>query len=326
MEGFKSFVLSEIELNNLTVLTGLNSSGKSSVIQALRIIKHSITENKISLIPGHGSVAELRNVNVSGKVLLTVFDKDNNSHSITIPGKFKKSTKLVFPKLIYVSANRFGPQSFIPIFNDLEFADSLGPNGENVLKCIELNKFNELPQELKHPEAKSYTFLTNLIEWLREISPGVDFSYELSQKSDTSYSTFNEFRANNVGSGLSFVLPVITALLMGSLEPNSMVIIENPEAHLHPKGQAAMARLIALVASLGSQVIIETHSDHIFNGLRVFAKQNEGFNEKVSLYWFELDKNKNTNDTRIELTSDGRLDNWPTSFFDQFENDLTKLL
>ena len=52
-----------------------------------------------------------------------------------------------------------------------------------------------------------------------------------------------------------------------------LIVIENPETHLHPKGQANLAKLIALVAEQGVQIIIETHSDHIINGLRVATKQ-----------------------------------------------------
>jgi len=84
------------------------------------------------------------------------------------------------------------------------------------------------------------------------------------------------------GFGLSYTLPVITALLVGTLIPNSLVIIENPEAHLHPRGQTEIARLIALCAQVGTQIIIETHSDHLFDGIRIAAKNKPGFCGKCS--------------------------------------------
>ncbi|WP_180834594.1 AAA family ATPase, partial [Vibrio parahaemolyticus] len=66
------------------------------------------------------------------------------------------------------------------------------------------------------------------------------------------------------------VLPIVLALLV--TKPGGLVIIENPEAHLHPKGQSYLGRLIQRTAEAGVQVIIETHSDHLLNGIRVAAR------------------------------------------------------
>src|SRR4029078_5782856 len=77
------------------------------------------------------------------------------------------------------------------------------------------------------------------------------------------------YRPTNVGFGLSYSLPMITVLL--SAIPSSIVLLENPEAHCHPRGQSQLARLIAM-ASKRLQVIVETHSDHLMNGLRVAVR------------------------------------------------------
>lgn len=96
-------------------------------------------------------------------------------------------------------------------------------------------------------------------------------------------------RSENVGFGISYALPVIVALL--SAKPGALILIENPEAHLHPEGQAKMAELISLIAQAGVQVIIETHSDHIINGILISCKKYEqnlpfGINkENVRLYY-----------------------------------------
>jgi predicted ATPase len=118
---------------------------------------------------------------------------------------------------------------------------------------------------------------------------------------------------------------VITALLVGTILPNSLVIIENPEAHLHPKGQTEIARLIALCTQVGAQVIVETHSDHLFDGIRIAAKQYK-MAQDVQIYWFELDKNKNTMVYSPVLSNDGRIDQWPEGFFDQFEINSSQLI
>ena len=124
--------------------------------------------------------------------------------------------------------------------------------------------------------------LQQTIYWEQKISPDVTINVEQRKDSSTyaiSYG-FNgedsqtkpvmDLRAENIGYGISYTLPVIVALL--SAQPGALVILENPEAHLHPGGQAALAKLIAKVASEGIQVIVETHSDHIINGILLACK------------------------------------------------------
>jgi predicted ATPase len=147
----------------------------------------------------------------------------------------------------------------------------------------------------------------------------------LIKLTDSSYATFNGYRATNVGFGLSYTLPVITALLVGTIIPNSLVIIENPEAHLHPKGQTEMAKLIALCTQAGAQIIVETHSDHIFDGIRIAAKKMN-MAKDIQIHWFELDENKNTQVYSPILSNDGRIEEWPQGFFDQFEINSSELI
>ncbi len=75
------------------------------------------------------------------------------------------------------------------------------------------------------------------------------------------------FRPTNVGFGISYALPVVTALL--AAQPGELIIIENPESHIHPRGQAGLGKLIAKTAMNDVQLIVETHSDHIVNGIRI---------------------------------------------------------
>jgi predicted ATPase len=128
-----------------------------------------------------------------------------------------------------------------------------------------------------------------------------------------------------VGFGLSYTLPVITALLVSTIVPGSLVIIENPEAHLHPRGQTEMARLISLCVQAGAQIIIETHSDHLFDGIRIAAKRYK-MADTIQIHWFELDENKNTEVYSPVLSNDGRINEWPKGFFDQFEINSSELL
>lgn len=327
LKGFKSFYDRDLPLNTLTILTGLNSSGKSTIIQAILIFEKICNKEKNFLLEGHGSIEELKNNNYDGNISIGV-EINNNTHTVELP--LKKQIEIdVFPEIWYVSANRFGPKSSIPIYNESNLINKIGSNGENVLQCI---KYYEdlypqpLHETLKHPNTEAFTLLANIRSWLKEVSPNTEFNYEVINKNDSSYATFNDFRSTNVGFGLSYILPVITTLLVSTFENNRLVIIENPEAHLHPKGQSQLAKLICLCANLGTQVIIETHSDHIFDGIRVATKELESFSNKVQIHWFELDENKNTEVTSPVIDDNGMINEWPKGFFDQFEINSSKLI
>jgi predicted ATPase len=134
------------------------------------------------------------------------------------------------------------------------------------------------------------------------------------------------YRSTNVGFGLTYVLPVITALL--SADPGSLVIIENPEAHLHPRGQVRMGELMALASSAGVQVITETHSDHVLNGIRLAVHSGRLAPNRVRLLYFGREVDKSGIKARIfqpEIDADGRIDDWPEGFFDEFERSLEQL-
>ena len=322
LNGFKSFVSDTIDFGNLTLLTGLNSSGKSSVIQSLLMLQNAAHNKKI-LLEGHGGVKELTNPYSKDGVNIMVHLEDDAYIEIQneVSNRFNLKT---FPIIIYIGADRFGPETSIPIISG---SDKLGKRGENIFKVIELNADKLIPEILRHPDSEGDTFLFNLRAWLGVISPNVKFESKLQEMSDSSYGTFNEHRAKNVGFGLSYSLPVITALLLGSVTPNSLVIIENPEAHLHPKGQTAIANLIGKCIDSGIQVVIETHSDHLFDGIRIYAKNSQSdFHNKVRMYWFELDNNKNTEVQAIQMDGNGRINDWPKGMFDQFEVNAGKLL
>lgn len=101
------------------------------------------------------------------------------------------------------------------------------------------------------------------------------------------YSTSNSLgeestNALNMGFGVSYSLPIIVALL--SAREGDILVLENPEAHLHPRGQRKIGELVALAAANGVQIFMETHSDHVLNGIRLSVR-----NKKISS---DKDKNK----------------------------------
>lgn len=332
--GFKSFLNRTLKLNQLTVLTGLNSSGKSSIIQALLMLERASRYENSILLDGHGSIEEIRNQYHNKEIQLAVtnefgleFTTDiaiGTSEGQTYACRNREEFK--YPEIIYISANRFGPKTAVPIYNDSFKRNRIGANGENLFQFIRTYEDRTIDERLRHEKSEGDTIEYNIRGWLSVISPNVKFRYEIDKNSDTSYSMFNEHRATNVGFGLSYSLSLIASLLIGTLIPNSLVIIENPEAHIHPRGQTEIANLISRCAMVGTQVIIETHSDHIFDGIRINAKKSKGFGNYVQVHWFELNDKQNTEVESPVMNDEGRLDKWPPGLFDEFEINASKLL
>lgn len=325
LKGFKSFYNETLDLKSLTVLTGLNSSGKSSVIQALRMLDR-VKRKHTHLLPGYGGWKELRNESWNKEIEIEVHDDIDNIYKVQIVddshhGQVDDS----FPHLIYISAHRNGPQVNIPVYVNDDEPDEFG---NNVLKSIDEHRSDIVNSILKRDGWIGNTLEFVLKEWMKIITPSVEFDFRMVPEADLSYSVFNGHRAKNVGFGLSYALPVITALLLGTVVKNSVVIIENPEAHLHARAQTDMAELIARCVKAGAQVIIETHSDHLFDGLRYFVKQNPGFQNEMSCYWFYIDEDTNTDWEMIELDNNGRISNEvvPKGFCDQFEFNACRML
>ncbi len=120
------------------------------------------------------------------------------------------------------------------------------------------------------------------------------------------------------------VLPIVVAAL--SVQPGNLLLVENPEVHLHPAGQSKIGEFLARVAAAGIQVVIETHSDHVLNGIRRAVKMKTLSCDKVALHFFRP-RSENLNDKTPqvqtpEIFADGNIDFWPKGFFDQFDVDM----
>jgi predicted ATPase len=171
--------------------------------------------------------------------------------------------------------------------------------------------------------------------WLQQVSPGVKFETEIISGTDEvklSYrylgrvreASTNHYRPTNVGFGITYCLPIIVAAL--SAPKGGLLMLENPEAHLHPKGQSALGYMLAMCAGDGVQIIVETHSDHVLNGIRLAVKRNLIDAQKVKVHFFERIMAKGEAEvTSLKISQNGRIEKWPIGFFDQIENDLSLL-
>jgi predicted ATPase len=116
----------------------------------------------------------------------------------------------------------------------------------------------------------------------------------------------------DVGVGVSQTLPVLVALLVA--KPGQLVYIEQPEIHLHPRAQVALAEILADAARRGVKVVIETHSDLLLLSIQTLVAEGKLPPELVKLHWFELNKKGITEITSRDLDFAGRFGDWPEDF------------
>jgi predicted ATPase len=206
--------------------------------------------------------------------------------------------------------------------NDGEFAlQYLKEHGPDIVRSDCLGKDKDLNQLVQ--------------EWLKVISPGVNASVDINKMLNVSELRFqftegkertNLYRCVNVGFGLTYVLPIIVSLL--SAQTGDVIILENPEAHIHPAGQRKLGELIGMVGQSGAQIIVETHSDHIMNGIRIATRKGLLDKDNTNFVYFYKDE---TDDYRHKcviphMDNRGKFDQWPEGFFDEWDNSLMDLL
>lgn len=359
IKNFKSIKHTETKISNLNLLMGLNGMGKSSFIQSLLLLMQSdklednfVDLNGILAQIGQGrdalyQFAEEERITLGltfGKDLdflwNFVYQKDKeklhsecgyNNQQMNL---FRESTR----RFQYISAERIGPRDIYEA-SSIVVADKkqLGLLGEYA--AYYMNVFGqeyEVSKNLRHPKATSNNLMSQVNAWMREISSGVSVNTKympevnkviLDYQFDVKNGKTNLFRPKNVGFGISYVLPVILALL--TAENGKIIVIENPESHIHPRGQAELGKLISLSASVGAQLFIETHSDHILNGVRVAVKEDLVSNSKVNIMYFEkntTEKEQFTKITQIKVDPRGELSEYPKNMMDEWGNQLFKLM
>ncbi len=282
-----------------------------------------------------------------------VFTQDNEQTVASTNYLGKNNEESLFSKgFQYLEANRIEPKT---IHNKSSHSivnkNNIGKNGEYTVHYLDsrggeniefencahknTNTFliqNEFGQETK----KDISLKSQVNLWLGEISPGVNIKttsisgdqvkleYEFNQPN---LGKTNAFTPVNVGFGISYGLHVITALL--AAKKGQLLIIENPESHIHPRGQAELGKLIALVAQNDIQIVIETHSDHIINGIRVGVKEMPNLKDKTILFYFEKELSQNEQFSKITdifIDENGTLSKYRDNLLEEWSNQLLKLL
>ncbi len=366
LKNFKCFKDKTIKLSSLNLWTGLNGMGKSTFIQALLLLRQNFELGLLQKNKGLALNGELAKIGLAKDLLYQYFEKheitigitidkkvsaswkwDASSESDTLPmiehggapeAVFKKKIPLFEDNFHYLNAERLGPRVYAETssFNVVN-RNQLGQQGEYTINYLAEFQNREISiKQLRHPKSTGLTLYEQVNAWMGEIRPGtrvnissnldmslVGLRYQFLGGSDAG----NRFRPTNVGFGISFLLPVLVAIL--SSEPGTLLILENPEAHLHPRGQAEMGKLIALAAANGVQLIVETHSDHILNGVRVAVKNGLIKPEQAQVLFFHgevFDDQFKHYILNPKIDINGRIDQWPEGFFDEWDRQLTELL
>lgn len=333
ISGFKCFLKSTFELNNLTVLTGANASGKSSVIQSLLLIRAGEDNSDINLSDSKygfdmGDKDSLINEGVEDEVTFTLgtnkafFLSSDETQKGMLKMYYDEEGSLFGGNVYYLSAERQGPRYEVSI--DKNIKADCGCRGKGVANAINNNTFTEIDEFRR---LKKGTFPIQLDAWLDVIFPGVSVKVRQSGETSLQVTIRNNqviSNATNVGFGISYALPIIVEGLL--VEKGGWLIIENPEAHLHAKAQSNMGYFLSVVAAAGIRVLIETHSEHIVNGIRratIDPKTTITQND-VNIYFMTPD-NVGKADL-ITIDKEGNLSDYPIDFFDQARQDLLSII
>ncbi len=358
----------DLELKRLTILTGMNGMGKSTVVQSLILLRQSFMMNDLD--SGLNLKGDLCDAGISGELACQAstehtlqinmeflgqadlnfsFEYPDNIMDTLLPGIEENETSkavlskysLFNEKFQYISAFRFGPQKSYNrdtslVVTKKQISKIMG-QCEYAVHFLEQYKNQDIPiKELAitgdDDIIPDYRLVVQVERWLRLVSPnikiniepaGEDFKlkYRFSRNENT---ITEEITALNTGFGITYVLPILIAVL--SADKDAIILIENPEAHLHPKGQAVLMELISKAVAQGIQIIIESHSDHIINGSLVAVNKKWITPDMLSIYYFEREEHKHIAQShKLDISKTGRISRPPKGFFDQIDIDLRTL-
>lgn len=379
--GYKCLREVSLETSNLNIFAGPNSSGKSSTIQVLLLLRQSTLDDQ--KIPSLNLSGELYEGGTAADILhpesnyrigcefLTgsanfgyefqwIRSSDANQHSRSLSSVESSAPKLLRelagPDFIYLNAERSRPKVSFELPSDrIGAAGILGKHGEFTAARLARASFGQnvidwqlpdglqerlkvaplrldslqISDELSKSEGRIDLVTKQMLNW---IMPGAYFDATEVAATDTAILEYLRDRAKasakvrptHMGFGLTYALPVIAAGFFAP--PGATIIVENPEAHLHPYSQSRLGVLLALVAASGRQVFVETHSDHVVNGVRVAVAHKLIDSSLVRTHFFRPPLQGTTADVvSIACDTNGRMDKWPAGFFDQIESDLSKI-
>ncbi|MDV6346803.1 DUF3696 domain-containing protein [Nitrosomonas sp. Is35] len=360
---FKCFELLRLPLGHLTLLSGTNASGKSSVLQALVLLHQTMREHEWSTrLMLNGEAIKLGTVSdvvdkLHGRKSLSIgvidhhktyswsFSGERSELSMSVDhvmvdqdciNQPERLRHLLSPELTtslanrlknltYITAERIGPREVYAL-EDRQIASVVGPAGEHAVSVLHWGRDEPvldglviqdvINKRLHQLEARMQMFFPGCGLEVQQVPRVNAVTLGLRTSDATDF-----HRPIHVGFGLTQVLPIVIAALSAAEE--DILLIENPEVHLHPAGQMFMGQFLAEIANAGIQVIVETHSDHVLNGIRRFVKSGRIQPEKIALHFFRSSSSIDIAQVvSPQIDERGNINSWPDGFFDQFDKDM----
>lgn len=251
----------------------------------------------------------------------------------------KPGTKLFIPTIIsifniisnqylqirYIAPLRENPKRRYIVDKNI---DSVGVSGEYtplLLKKISKRDWNGIlaPDSeenfflIKENITIKDTFFNILNSWMKYMELG---DVLLDERQDEIVKVkINNHNIADVGFGVSQVLPILTEGIY--MSPAQTLLLEQPEIHLHPKMQMAIADFLLSLSVQNKSIIVETHSDHFINRLvkRIMLDKTGQLNKNICIYF--IDKDSQNPVERIKITPTKGIVSAPTNFFTQFASE-----
>lgn len=356
LEGYKCFERLRVPLAPLTLFTGFNGAGKSTALQPLlllaqaarlRIWGSSSLNGELPLngdIVRLGSAGDVIRAGHSGPMRFRIGAGDE---TLDLEASAKSGDRVLqvrsasatgpnsdltdrLDRLVHLSAVRSGPSDAFPIPDRSagRVAD-VGVDGRFASHWYHELADSDVPQERCFGDNSGTTFRRQVDAWLDRLAPGANANVQAVPVTSTLALQFRlsdtgEWRRPaNVGYGLTYAFPILVALL--AARRGDILVIDSPEAHLHPQAQSRMGRMLATFAAAGVQLLVETHSDHVLNGARLAVRDQIINAGDLSLLFFAGASADGHGVTAPRVDRDGRIDEWPDGFFDQNDKDVSRL-
>ena len=336
IDGLKCFKEAELNFADFTLLAGKNSTGKSTVIQAVL----ALFQNNASSLAGSyvniGKMSEVKNKIAGSKEIAIEASYDHEGEMHQYGKRFlDDSTEMKygdrFPgsmNVVYLAADRVGVKDTYE--KSLDGNQKIGNRCEFAFYYLSEHQMEPIKDEdFIYDETTKLTLGGQVDYWLERIL-GYRGRAEEIDGTDLIRVVYGNkelgmyISPRNVGTGVSYIAEIIIAAF--SCKKGDLLIIENPEIHLHPSGQAEFIEFMVFLARKGIQVVMETHSDHIYNGLRRCVSSDRIAKDKVSIYYFAQSREKIGEPVAILLDENGHVENQQDGLFDQVEKDLDVIL
>lgn len=326
VERFMDVENGTLELKPLTIIAGVNSAGKSAVIQAvLAVLKEASDRGSLLLSQfdfGFSKAVCKYDVYDSYRIKLDTYEGlvelfVNAAERRLTP---EKLTIGLERNVFYLSANRKG----YDVVEQKADNYSVGVQGEYLFGTLFNNK--DVPVALDLGGGKEPKALGAEVDfWLKEIF-GMRFKVNTEEMNSSIMVSYDAddlkgLMPNQLGTAVSYLAKVLIMCLRA--KRGDLLMIENPEVHLHPKAQAKLGEFLTMIANAGVQLIIETHSEQVINKIQYQIYSQKFDAEMLAIYYKE---NSRDNFERVVIGGNGRyIEDFPEGFFDASLGDLMEI-